>query len=227
MALKAAIDEGASEPELWTDHFLVMMRHSRAAMEYKASTMQQRMLTAPPRCEVIWGPPGSGKSTLAYERAVAVCNENGWNPDFEIFFVSKGDEQTTWWDGYASHRIIIFNDFYGWVGRAFLQRLVDIWPGRVGTKGGSRQFMGEYFYFTSNQHPSKWWPKIGLGAMERRLTVVQYLDYSEVAPCAECSEHPHAVDCAFTPDSLAPATASRGPRSVTGYVAADGTFIPL
>jgi len=199
-----------------------------------ALSRPQRMLPAPPRVEVIWGPPGSGKSFVANQRALAVCAERGWKPEDDIFHVSKGDTSSVYFDGYVGQRVMIFNDYYSYLSRSLLQRMLDVWPGVVDTKGGSFSFMGEVFFFTSNQHPSKWYSKMpdGLGAVARRLTLVEYKDYSEQAPCPMCKDEPgykfpHGPRCAFTPDSLAPAGASRGPRSIEGYIAADGSFIPL
>lgn len=204
-----------------------MMRHSRAVQEYRALILPPRFLKAPPRAEAYWGPPGSGKTTLVWALAKRACEENKWPFPESVFTLSKGDEQTTWWDGYVGQKVVIFDDFYGWSSRSQLQRLVDVNPSRVGTKGGSQPFFGELFFFTSNQHPSKWWAKLGLGAMQRRLTLIKYVDYSDVAPCPVCRKHPHLEICTFEPDALAPEDASRGLSSVQGYIhAVTGEFIP-
>lgn len=64
----------------------------------------------------------------------------------------------TWWDGYDEHEVVIFDEFYGSsMPFSTLLRLLDRYPIRVETKGGTTQFLAKTIIFTSNQHPSKWY----------------------------------------------------------------------
>lgn len=54
--------------------------------------------------------------------------------------------------------------------RVAMQRLCDSTPEYVPVKGGMVPFVAKRIIITSNSPPSQWWPNIGLGPMERRLT---------------------------------------------------------
>lgn len=111
-------------------------------------------------CICYWGPSGSGKSRHAYEL--------GGDSQFWIARpISRGG--SVWWDGYEGQSTVVIDEFYGWMSRDFLQRLVDRYPLLVQTKGGAVQFLALVIIITSNLPPEMWW-KIGLGSMERRLT---------------------------------------------------------
>jgi len=65
---------------------------------------------------------------------------------------------------------VVIDEMGGWLPRTLCQRLVDRYPMQVETKGGSKPFLSRQIIFTSNKPPSMWWPRVGLGPMERRLT---------------------------------------------------------
>lgn len=198
---------------------IAQMYPSTWARNYRALNVYGAMTQAgrdwPVETLVYWGPPGSGKSSRA--RLVL--------PD--AFWLSRGNYNQTWWDGYDRHEDVVIDEFYGWCTRDFLQRVCDRYPLQLPIRGGSTNCLIRRVVITSNVHPSEWWPKIGLGAMERRLTGVVYVDYSDDYPCVKCGHFPHGVECNFTPPRGAPQDASRGPKSVVSYVAADGSEIPL
>lgn len=178
-----------------------------------------RMLVTRPRnwpvvTTVLWGPPGSGKSArFALEE-----------PD--ALWVARGNSGSVWFDGYEAQESLVIDEFYGWISRDQMQRLCDRYPYTLQTKGGSRSCQVRRVGITSNQHPSLWW-KIGLGAMERRLDVVEYVDYSTEFPCVKCKVHPHAQTCDYIPPRCAPTTASRGPAAPAGYYSPGGDYVVL
>ena len=51
-----------------------------------------------------------------------------------------------------------------------MQVICDRYPAIIDTKGGARNFLATKIWITSNEEPKDWWHRIGLGAMERRLT---------------------------------------------------------
>ncbi len=152
------IDEGASEKAIADSCFAVWCRNYRAFSRYRilstvGRTWQTELL-------VYWGPPGSGKSAHALE--LGGESQYWLTPPKH----AGGD---VWWDGYDGHHTVIIDEFYGWLPRSTLQRLVDRYPFMVETKGGAVPFVAKRIIITSNKPPRMWYTKIGLGAMVRRL----------------------------------------------------------
>lgn len=87
----------------------------------------------------IWGPTGTGKTREAFNR-------------FPDAWCSAGNLQ--WWDGYDGHENVIIDDFRGDYCKFHeLLRILDRYPYRVQTKGGSREFLAKNIVITSPKHP--------------------------------------------------------------------------
>lgn len=87
-----------------------------------------------------WGPTGSGKSKAAYEELGYEC--------YTAMSTAK------WWDGYDGQENVLIDDMR----RDFckfheLLRLLDRYPLRIETKGGSRQFVAKRIIITSCYPP--------------------------------------------------------------------------
>lgn len=152
------IDDGASEKQIADFSFSVWCRNYRAFSRYRALATGKRDWQT--ELLVYWGPPGSGKSQHALELG---GESQFWlipprRPGGDIF-----------WDGYDGHHTVVIDEFYGWVPRSTLQRIVDRYPFMVETKGGAVPFVAKRIIITSNKPPRLWYTKIGLGAMVRRL----------------------------------------------------------
>lgn len=158
LSLKRRLDEGATERDIATsnDSFPVWAKYGQVVQRYKRLTMPQRdWLT---EVTVYWGEPGIGKTSRARHEA---------GPD--AFWLSKPGGQTTWWDDYDGQECVVIDEFYGWIARDLMCRICDRYPLNVETKGGSTRFLAKRIIITSNLHPQYWWPRVGLGAMSRRL----------------------------------------------------------
>lgn len=154
---KALLDSGHSDKDLADDDFGVWCRNYKAFTEY-------RLLSSAPRRHqteliVYWGPPGTGKTRAA----------SFYDDESRTFWLPRPSGSSVWWDGYEGHRTVVLDEFYGWLRRDAMQRLVDRTPLRVERKGGSVNFTARTIIITSNTPPDLWWKKVGLGAMERRL----------------------------------------------------------
>lgn len=155
--MRDMLREGASLVAIAEADFGAFCRYNRAFALYRDLIAVPR--TFQTECIVLYGPSGSGKTRAAF------------NFDTNAFFVSRFRDTTggVWWNGYDGQRTIVFDEFYGWIQRDFMQRLVDRYPMRLEIKGGSVQMRARYVFITSNVPPSHWWKKLGLGAMQRRL----------------------------------------------------------
>lgn len=98
---------------------------------------------------IYYGKSGTGKTRRVFE-------ENNKDKIYKTM-VSNG---TLYLDGYEPnyHEIVLFDDFYGGIKWTELLQLMDRYPHRCHLKGSSVQWKPKKIYFTSNTHPSEWYP---------------------------------------------------------------------
>lgn len=105
------------------------IRHAELRLKYKE---EQRKF----KPEVIWisGETGVGKSKYVYDK-------------HDDVFVPINFK---WWEGYDAHEVVIIDDFRKDFCKFHeLLKLLDRYPYRVETKGGSRQLLAKFIYITS------------------------------------------------------------------------------
>ncbi len=163
LSLKADIDAGADDTRLWQDHFGLMCRNTRAVQAYRsAKCATGRDARKRPEAIVFWGYTGVGKSRRVRQLAGK-----------DAYWVSNpGRSQSVWFDGYMGQSTLVFDDFYGWMPWSQLLRIIDRYPFNLNCKGSSSACCATRFFFTSNQHPSMWYPKMPYGTLERRLSAI-------------------------------------------------------
>lgn len=128
-------------------------RHAELYLKYK----EKPRVVEP--IEVIWiyGASGTGKTRYVYDR----------HPD--VF------RPTTfkWWEGYDGHEVVLIDDFRkSYCNFDQLLRLLDIYPFRVETKGGSRQVNFKKIYITTPLSPEQTFYHTDeeLNQLQRRIT---------------------------------------------------------
>lgn len=157
--LKAMIDAGATNKEMWEENFEGMSKHYRAITEYRAEVgggPQREFLT---EFEFHFGKPGSGKTEWVLKKYPGAY----WKPP----------TSEKWYDDYKDHEVVVFDEFKGWVPYAELNKLGDSTPYSVQVKGqkGGRQWLAKRLVIISNYLPQKWynWDKHDQEALYRRL----------------------------------------------------------
>lgn len=96
-----------------------------------------------PEVWIFWGPAGTGKSRRAHE---------SWPDAYRKLVNGK------WWDGYRGQETVIFDDFKGSSMTLHdFQTVIDWYPTRVETKGGSVELSATRYVFTSNRNPYEWY----------------------------------------------------------------------
>lgn len=140
------------------------MRYNRGM--HALALMFQPLRSEKTKSVVFFGESGTGKSMAAHK----------FESPYMVYEYSKSVQ---FYDGYdsQSYKTIVYDEFYGdmpW--RSFLQ-VTDWTPLRVHIKGGQVPYNPEWNVFTSNKHPSDWYPNMMLKdvnriAMKRRLDCV-------------------------------------------------------
>jgi len=177
LQIKEAIDEGATDNELYESHFGEMLRYGKAFDRYRMAIKTNKR-TWQTKALCLWGPPGTGKSHRAQLIARTQFEDSvyNWRP-------SPGAERM-FWDGYNGEKCVIVNEFYGNAPISYLLELLDKYPMHVETKGSAVPFVAEMVIFTSNEPPHLWYgkgttpgepskiPAAVLAALARRFTGV-------------------------------------------------------
>jgi len=153
-AIKARIDDGASDYEIAEEYFSRWCVYRRSFQAYRALKFPPR-LRVDLRVYVLWGDPGTGKTRLAHYLAGG-----------KIWTSCSPDLQ--WFDGYRGESVVLLDDYRGDGSAAFLLRLLDIYALQVPVKGGFVAWNPTTIFITSNMRPSEWHPDI-TDALRRRL----------------------------------------------------------
>lgn len=145
--------------EVATNHFSNFIRYHKGIEKYRALKASKRSWLT--YTTVYYGDSGTGKSYRAAFEA---------GPDAYYLPAPNSSSGAVWWDGYTGQENVVIDEFYGWIAHSFMLRICDRLPLTVQTKGGNVPFLAKRLWITSNKHPLEWWPRTGLGAMERRLS---------------------------------------------------------
>lgn len=169
-AVVNAIQAGATPAEVIVQFPAFVARHPRFADQFfNAIAAPRQWLT---KVFVFYGPPGCGKSRLAYRL---------WPT---LYSKPPGSAGGVWFNGYASHRMVLIDDFRGTdIPFEFLLQLLDRFSLLVPTKGGFAQFAPYIICITSNLPPSDWYHRSDpeqLAPLLRRLNHVYQFPISTV-----------------------------------------------
>ncbi len=153
------IREGASDREIAEEFPGSWVRNHRAYERYRAivSPIERSWVT---HTTVFTGPPGTGKT----HRAHALAGPGAY---WVTYGTNVGAPQ--YFDGYDGQECVVFDEFTGQVRREAMCKLLDKFPCNVPVRGGQQPWLPKRVIITSNQTPEEWWPRMGLGPIERRL----------------------------------------------------------
>ena len=110
---------------------------------------------------VLYGPAGTGKTRYVYD------NER------DVYTLTQAQKEV-WFDGYCGEKVLVIDDFYGWIKWAFMLKLLDGHPCRLNKKGGAGYALWNKVYVTSNKPPWEWYKKGYPDELKRRITNIVY-----------------------------------------------------
>jgi len=141
------IKAGASNTTLAQEVPAVGMRYSRGIEWLRLYSPKPAFdpATKVKDCIMYWGPPRTGKSWRLRQECPS-------GPDW--YWASPGK----WFDGYEGQPGIVFDEIRdSWMPWEEILRVIDGYPIRRETKGGTVQVGAQRFRMSSNVHPNQWY----------------------------------------------------------------------
>ncbi len=152
LEVKRKLDEGKHERVIADEDFGLWVRYYRAFERYRCLNTKPRNHSM--SVIVIQGPTGTGKSRWALEQYDGAY----WK------------QRSQWWDGYSGEKVVVLDEFYGWLPFDLLLRLCDRYPLLVESKGGQLQMVAEVVVITTNSIPRNWYNNVYFDSLVRRVT---------------------------------------------------------
>jgi hypothetical protein len=119
---------------------------------------------------ILYGEAGAGKTRYVYDKH---------GPE-NVYRLCQGNGDNIWFDGYTQQKILIIDDYYGWIKYSKFLQLIDNYKIRLSVKGGTTYSDWDTVYITSNNAPETWYKNMGLTpAMSRRFKTINKLTISE------------------------------------------------
>lgn len=128
-----------------------------------------------PDVEVIVGEAGVGKTRSVYEK-------HGYD---NVFTADMKMLKTDFWGQYDGEKVLLIDDFNGWVPYTYMLKILDGHPLQLNIKNGHTYKNWSKVYITSNQKPALWYNNIA-NNLKRRLSKVLIMDKdgnTDIHPC--------------------------------------------
>lgn len=144
-----AIRSGKRKREVAEDFTAVDAKFHRALDRYRSIVEEDEAPAYRPVEVIIYqGDPGVGKSRKAIEE----------NPEAYRLTMPDGNDILRF-DGYQQNKVLIIDDFDGWIGYRKLLHLLDVYKYRIRIMGGWTYAVWEKVIITTNVDLDMWYPK--------------------------------------------------------------------
>jgi hypothetical protein len=167
--IKEQLDEGVPMRTIAESNFSKYLLYRKSFQAYRMLRINPRSF----RTQVCWffGPTGTGKSRRCFAEASYFSNGD---------CCSISDLSLKWFEPYAGHKTVIFDDFKGLAEISMLLRLWDRYPLQVPIKGGFVEWVPRIVYVSSNYHPAAFYGTDGqYPALLRRIDLIEEIDHLE------------------------------------------------
>jgi hypothetical protein len=157
--IKDDLENGASEYDIMNNYTGQYIRYSagiqkmKALIDKKKSRKFRNVDTT-----VLCGLAGAGKSSYVYN---TYGHEN-------VFTIDSKMMNTDFWGSYSNEKILLIDDFSGWIQYNYLLRVLDGHPFELNIKNSYAFANWEKVYITSNTLPKNWYRNVKFN-LQRRI----------------------------------------------------------
>lgn len=144
---------GASLTEIADAQPIAFIRHHRGIERFVGLKAKHRQFGTKMKIEVHWGDAGSGKTW----HAMSQFNGSTGGSDEAAYVLSYS--HNGWWQHYNGEKVVIIEEYSGWLNWNTLLNVLDSTPMSVEFKGGSWPLQVTTVIITSNKCPWDWHPK--------------------------------------------------------------------
>ncbi len=144
------------------------IRYHRGIKELRSIYLNRIERKEPPIVTVLIGKPGIGKTRHIYQV----------HPYNDIYRLSTSNSSNLWFDGYdpIQHKVLLIDDFKGWISYQKMLQLIDRYTLQVEYKGGMIPLLVSHIYITTNFEIEDWYPsKNDITALTRRINIIKRL----------------------------------------------------
>jgi len=150
--VKNDILAGSGMWDMFNNHTDAYFRYGRM-MKEAIAMVEKRNQGSVERDVEVWvhyGKTYCGKTT-------SVTNKYGLN---NVFILSHSPNNCVYFDGYEGEKVLLIDDFYGWMPLEQLMRITDKIPYRTDSRGKHGWANWDKVYITSNCHPRDWYHNV-------------------------------------------------------------------
>ncbi len=108
---------------------------------------------------VLYGPPGTGKTRYVFDKE---------KPE-NVYKMNKSNNDNIWFDGYKGQKVLLIDDYYGWIKYGKFLEMIDNYRMQLEIKGGICYSNWSKVYITSNANIEDWYKKGLTEAIRRRI----------------------------------------------------------
>lgn len=147
--IKKLVDEGKNYNEIGKEYPNFIIKFSKGIKELiQIRDYELNNKFNKPLVFVIWGNAGSGKTKMIYEK----------HPPSDCYKLEAVNGDALNFDNYIGQKVLIIDDFYGWIKWGQLLNLLDGYPMKLNVKYGHAWKAWDYIYITSNVPWTDWYP---------------------------------------------------------------------
>lgn len=127
---------------------VMIIKYSKGIKELKAIVDKKKNKKwKEPEVFLIWGDAGAGKTKMIFDK----------EGEDNCYKLDKCKNEV-WFDGYDGEKVLIIDDFYGWIPWCQLLNFLDGYSLKLQVKSSHTWKGWEKVYITSNKHYTEWYP---------------------------------------------------------------------